>query len=225
MSKGSRFRRLSPRLRESLEKATTLYAQNVDACATYLTSRGLTEETIATARLGFVAEPEPGHEGMVGRLAIPYRTPSGVVALRFRCLRQHNCKDEGCPKYLSETGVEPHLYGVYALRREGDTIAICEGEVDCLTANQAGIPAVGVPGVHAWCDDWGYLFEGYSRIVVFMDDDRLKNGKSAGRALAAKICKVVYDARVVSMGEGEDVNSFYCRFGADALRRRAGIDD
>ncbi len=46
-------------------------------------------------RLGFVANPETGHEIYQGKLAIPYITPSGVIDIRFRSLNN----DSG-PKYL-----------------------------------------------------------------------------------------------------------------------------
>jgi len=34
--------------------------------------------------LGVVVDPLPGHEQFLGRVAIPYVTPSGVVDIRFR---------------------------------------------------------------------------------------------------------------------------------------------
>ena len=74
--------RLSKSQKELLEKATESYAQNLQEIVPYLQSRGITEQTAIMFRLGFVREPEMGHEPYVGKLAIPYLTPTGVIDIR-----------------------------------------------------------------------------------------------------------------------------------------------
>ena len=78
--------RLSKSQRELLARATENYEQNMAEIMPYLTSRGITEQTARMFRLGFVKEPEIGHEPYVGKLAIPYLTPSGPIDIRFRSL-------------------------------------------------------------------------------------------------------------------------------------------
>ena len=102
--------RLSKSQRELLAKATENYAESLSEALPYLASRGITEETARMFRLGFVATPEAGHEPYLGKLAIPYLTPSGVVDIRFRSLNN----DSG-PKYLSRPGASTHIFNVNAL--------------------------------------------------------------------------------------------------------------
>ena len=102
--------RLSKSQRESLAKATENYEQNLDEVLPYLAGRGITEETARMFRLGFVKQPETGHEPYTGKLAIPYLTPSGVIDIRFRSLNA----DAG-PKYMSRPGASTHIYNISAL--------------------------------------------------------------------------------------------------------------
>lgn len=76
----------------------------------YLASRGIGKQAAGTYRLGVVRRPLVGHESLTGRLAIPYITPrGGIVNFSFRCLRLHDCKSEGCPKYLATDGMGRNL--------------------------------------------------------------------------------------------------------------------
>ena len=96
--------RLSKSQRELLAKATENYERNLGEALPYLLSRGITEETARMFRLGFVKNPETGHELYQGKLSIPYLTPAGVIDIRFRSLSN----DSG-PKYLSRPGASTHI--------------------------------------------------------------------------------------------------------------------
>jgi len=121
--------RLSKSQRELLAKATENYEGNLSEALPYLQNRGITEATARMFRLGFVANPEAGHEPYLGKLAIPYLTPSGVIDIRFRSLNN----DSG-PKYLSRPGASTHIYNVQALNNDTDFLVICEGELDTIIA-------------------------------------------------------------------------------------------
>lgn len=212
--------------RRSLERATSRYQQDVLRAADYLSKRGLTEEIAEEARLGFVAEPEPGHESFVGRLSIPYLAVSGVVQLRFRCLQDHDCKTEGCPKYLYETGAHPRLYNAPVVLQKTPVIAICEGEIDALSVHHlAGVPAVGVPGVASWEPFWNRLFTGYDTILVIADGDEpgMDFARSIVEGSSRRRIAPLDNARIVKMPDKEDANSFIVSEGVDAFRERLGI--
>lgn len=219
MSKDLVFALPSPRRRESLESSTAQYAAAVDLALPYLTSRGIDRETAVDWRLGFVEEPAPGHDRFRGWLAIPYVTPAGPVAQKFRCIQPHRCNDlPDHHKYDSEQGSGTFLFGVNALRSDSMFVCVTEGELDCVVANDVALlPAVGVSGSTKWRAHWNYIFEGYGDVVV------LKDGDTAGDALARNVTNNVQHARVVAMPDGHDVNSFVLEFGAQALRERAGL--
>ena len=204
-------------LRHSLEEATTQYQGKRETVVTYLAARGLPESTADAFRLGYVQSPVTGHEQYQGRLAIPYLTRGGVVALRFRCLRKHDCKQSGCPKYLSMDNARPHLYNVADLFSPIPYIGIAEGELDAIALHSAGIPAVGVAGVSMWRSHFTRLFTGYTQVLVFADGD------DAGKGLAKNLTQVLDNARIVHLPEGVDVNDVYQTEGPQALRERAGL--
>lgn len=205
----------TPEQRLSLAQAVSQYQNDLAAGFAgqeYLKSRGFTEDVAAQWRLGLVTSPLVGHESYRGRLAIPYLTPAGPVNLRFRCLKDHVHKDEGCPKYLSSDGAENNLFNVLDLSRPGDAICVTEGELDAITLSMCGFPAVGVPGVQGWQKHFGRCLDDFSKIYVLGDGD------DAGKGLNKKL---INDVRAipVRMPKGHDVNSLYLEGGQDALRK------
>src|SRR5690348_4853437 len=115
-------------------------------------------------RLGLVDDPVPGHEPYEGRLSIPYLTRTGVVALTFRCVHDHNCKDAGHSKYLKPPATPSRLYNTTALFTDKPFVAIAEGELDALTLTMNGIPAVGVPGASNWRRYYNRCFEDFNQV-------------------------------------------------------------
>lgn len=204
---------LSVDARVLLEEATAVYQAQLNEVAPYLMARGLSKEAALTHRLGYVHEPVIGHEQYAGRLAIPYITPTGVVDIRFRAVR-----DDDSPKYLSRSGAESTLYNVPAFESNEDYIAICEGEMDTIVAHSlAGIPAVGLAGANAWKNWYARAFMDYRKVFVLCDGDQ------PGRDLGKKIAQQIDVAIVVTMPDGLDVNDLYLSEGADGLRKRIGV--
>ena len=204
---------LSQSQRESLELAVTVYEAHLAEAMPYLAGRGISEQTARTYRLGFVAEPPVrGDSEYVGRLAIPYLTTGGPVDLRYRAITPG---DE--PKYKSRPGSQVRLFGVQNLTKPGDTIYLTEGEIDCITLNQAGVNAVGVPGANAWKDHWSLLFADYDNVVVVCDGDQ------AGRDFGRKVAERVEGAQVVHLPDGTDVNDMFVKHGAVALMEKVGL--
>lgn len=204
---------LSSSSRALLEKAT---AQYQDAMSTkelsYLTERGLTPYAIEAARLGVVTSPIPGHEFADGRLAIPYLTRTGVVAMRFRCLAHTSCASVGCPKYLGLPGIESHVYNTRALWDAGYEIGVCEGELDALAMTYTvGMPAVGLPGVTSWKPHMARLFQGFERVWVFGDGDE------PGREFAKHLVSELPNAVSVPVPSGEDVSSWVVHDGWESV--------
>ena len=204
--------RLSKSQKELLEKATESYAQNLQEIVPYLQSRGITEQTAIMFRLGFVREPEMGHEPYVGKLAIPYLTPTGVIDIRFRSLNS-----DGGPKYMSRPGATTHIYNINALSNDSDVLAICEGELDTVVATQAGFSAVGLPGANNWKSFYNRVLADWAKVVLLCDGD------NAGREMAKHLSRELDNVFPVFMPEGQDVNDVYLLEGADGLRKRAGV--
>jgi DNA primase len=204
---------LSVDARKSLEEAVETYHQQIDMAAQYLKGRGFTKEAASTHRLGYVAEPMIGHEEYIGRLAIPYITPTGVVDLRFRAINP-----DDSPKYLSRSGSEQHIYNVPAFQEDSDIIAICEGELDTIVMHSiVGIPAVGMPGANAWKGWYARAFNDYRKVFILTDGDQ------AGKDMGKKIMQAIDVAIVISMPDNMDVNEVYLSEGVEGIRKRMGL--
>ncbi|MFB7473193.1 toprim domain-containing protein [Kitasatospora sp. NPDC056184] len=197
-------------------EATSRYAASLKGSPAeeYLVGRGL-GSVHSPFRLGYVDDPLPGHGQYRGCLAIPYlRVAPGdrwaVVSLRFRRL-----VGDG-PKYMTVAGDTPRLYNTRALLQDADTIAICEGELDAITAQACGVDAVGVPGAASWKPHFREPFLGYEWVYILADGD------DAGRDFADHVKAQLPNARVIEMPAGQDVNSLVLSQGRQALLSRIG---
>jgi DNA primase len=204
--------RLSKSQRELLAKATENYERNLGEALPYLLSRGITEETARMFRLGFVKNPETGHELYQGKLSIPYLTPAGVIDIRFRSLSN----DSG-PKYLSRPGASTHIYNIGALSRDNGMLVVCEGEIDTIIATQVGFIAVGLPGANNWKQFYSRVLDGWDKIMLFCDGD------NAGREMAKTISRELDNVFPVFMPDNQDVNDVFLAEGAEGLRKRVGV--
>lgn len=227
------FKIQSDTQRQFLEGATKEYHLSLgrsQVAQEYLAKRGLIipgkERDLSLFRIGYVEDPLPGHEWYQGWLAIPYirKGPSkgwSVITMKFRCLEQHEgtCA-EAHPKrekYIAHAGGGAHLFNTLDLQNSDDEIAICEGEIDAITAHLCGIPSIGVPGVQNWKDHYFRLLRGYKKIWMFADGD------SYGEGLAKKIADRMGDkVSVIKMPDKEDVNSMVKKYGKEALLKGMG---
>lgn len=179
----------------------------------YLAGRGVNEATASDFRLGYVATDDvPGFERFEGKLAIPNICAAGtVVGVKFR-----DISGDDSHKYDQPAGQQLRMFNLRALAVESEFIAITEGEIDCITLNQLGVPAVSVSsGANSWNErrHWR-LFEGYSRVVLFRDNDE------AGGELAKKVLGTDLPVQVVAPpGRFKDINEAHVAGHGDQLVR------
>jgi|SRR6478752_9747082 len=203
---------LSKEQRQSLLNTASQYAEHLPEAAEWLAGRGIEMDHARFEGLGVVRNPPAIHEQYEGRLAIPYITDFGPVAMSFRCLQDHDCKEAGHGKYLKPKGQHTTLYGVRSFDDAIDWIGVTEGELDSLVLRQIGIPAVAIPGASNWEDHWCNVFEDLSRIYVFADAD------DAGHKLYERLRdKLSMPVLKVRLPHGEDVNSTYLKYGSQAI--------
>lgn len=203
----------------SLKTAAIKYHQALPGSPAeeYLISRGLDPEEVVRFGLGFVSEPEIGHDMFKGRLSIPYtrESPSGVRTVRgikFRRLQD----DSGGAKYLPTPGFKPALYNTKDMIENEDEICVCEGELDAVTASVNGVPAVAAPGATTWQAKWNPLFLGYETVFVLADGDK------AGLEFAEVVADNLPNVKIVPMLDGEDVNSMILKYGVDKVKGMIG---
>lgn len=211
MSEHEPLRPLSESQREALEEAATSYqAALTRAAAKYLRARGITEEAARTFRLGVVRTPHPGHGRFVGFLAIPYLGHDGrVLTIRFRCLEEHDHRQFGHGKYMSIPDDRPRVFNVRAIPQAKHEIHVTEGEIDAITLNMIGLPAVAIPGAQGWRPHHREALAGFNRVWVWGDPD------DAGAQFTQKVTRSLNQAKGVRLSD--DVNATFMAGGAEAL--------
>lgn len=184
----------------------------------YLAGRGISEEVAAKYRLGTIVDPIEGHQGYEGWISIPYFTAlDHCVGFKFRRL------DDGKPKYGSPTGQKTHLYNVTAVAEDSSRIVICEGEFDAIIMNEAGVPAVGVPGVAAWKPYYSKLFAGFDTVYIIGDNDiREDKDTNPGAEFARRVASEVINGQIVQLPPSMDITDFYLAEGREPLLNLVG---
>jgi hypothetical protein len=211
--------KLSREQRQYLERAWETYAPNLGDAEGWLAERGLGLEFAASRGLGVVRDPLPGHESARGYLAIPYLTRTGPVNFNFRCIQDHDCKEiPKHSKYVKRKGSPTNLYGVLSLSQADDWIVVTEGEIDALTWQQMGVPALAVPGAENWKEHWANLLEDFSRVYLAEDGDAA--GKDLWIAMSEHIDQGNTMVVRMRMPDGEDSNSMFLKHGKDYLLGR-----
>lgn len=171
-------------------------------------------EFVDKYQYGVVIKPLPGDERFTGMLAIPYLTPRGVRAIKFRRL------DDGKPKFAQVAGQGVRLYNTQAYFDADEVIGIAEGEIDAAIATERlGLPTLGIPGAEMWIahnDIWAHLFKNFQRVLILADGDpemtitrnsqetKIRPGEEFAKTIVASL---KLKARIIQCPEGEDVSS------------------
>jgi len=203
--------RLSSSQKNFLLQATQRYAAKIELAEEYLLSRHLSVEEARVFHLGVVDDPLPGHETYVGRLAIPYITPSGVVDIRFRGMYNED------PKYMGLVGAKTTMFNTQACFVADKYICVTEGEFDCIMMSVKTLhPTIGIPGANNWKPHYAKILDDFDTVIVLADGD------AAGLEFGKKISRELGNVNIVSMPEGEDVNSMMIKQGSSWIDERIG---
>ena len=201
--------RLSNSQRQFLLQATQRYGGTIELAAEYLSSRHLSVEEANIFHLGVVEDPLPGHEPYKGRLAIPYITPSGVVDIRFRAMHNED------PKYMGLVGAKTTMFNTKACFVADKYICVTEGEFDCIMMGvKTQHPTIGIPGANNWKPHYAKILDDFEIVIVLADGD------AAGLEFGKKISRELGNVNIISMPEGEDVNSMMVKRGSDWIDER-----
>lgn len=217
------------RARAFVEYAHAQLWENADALA-YLHGRGLTDETIRAARLGWNpaqwrdAAAKWGQDGKPIWLAPGWVIPneSGGALWGVNVRRAGDAE----PKYMMVAGSKRRVYGVGLVGHHSDLV-ICEGEFDALLLRQeagALVSAVALGGANNRPDvDSLRVLAGFRRWWVATDQD------DAGRKAQAELLEASARARPLALpdAESKDVTDAW-QAGADLAQwvtRSVGPED
>lgn len=202
---------MSSKQRAILAQAAERYHAN-NHQTSYFKDRGI---DAGKFKLGSVTNPVTGHEPYVGMLSIPYYTPDGeCVALRFKCMKQHDCEQYEHSRYNDLPGTEVRMYNTVDIAdTTSKTIAVCQNELDTMIlSGTIGLPAVGVSGVTNWRDYYARVFEDYTHVLIFGEGDR------DGKAFTNTVARGLYNAVPIAMPSGKDLTELYREGGEQSVK-------
>ena len=105
-----------------------------DAAVEWLGLRKISKETAEKFGVKAIRHFLPGAGASQDCLAFPNFSDKFATAYKIRSIESKNFACVGSPK---------NFFGMQEF--EGDTMVICEGEMDCLAFAEAGIPSVSIP--------------------------------------------------------------------------------
>ena len=186
-----------------------------DAGRKFLTSRGITDDVIANNKI------------------VSTRDGKSIIFPYFREGRMTNFKTRGIDgKFFTQSkDAEPLVYN-YDRCKESDTIVICEGEMDSLSWEVAGIEFhtsvnMGAPNSNdknidkkLECLNTSYdIFQSAKRIYIATDED--ENGRNLQRELVRRFG--AEKCLLVDLSPYKDANEVLINEGVESLRNRLKI--
>ena len=197
-----------------------------DALLTHLRGRRFTQEEILQSGLAS-SKDEPPRSGSTlysrfrNRVMFPIRNDYGeVIAFSGRILEV----DAKAAKYVNspETPLFTKgrvLYGLDKTKRdliEKNAAIVCEGQIDLISAFEAGIRNVIAPQGTAFTGDQARLLKRYVETVLLCFDSDAAGKKAAARSLPALLSQGLL-VKIVTLPQGEDPDSLIRRSGPEAF--------
>jgi DNA primase len=178
---------------------------NLDVRHPYLAERRISPETAEHFGIGFFQ----GRGYMQGRIVIPIHSEDGrLVAYAGRSLGTTEPRYRFPPRFRKSLV----LFNLHRAALHGKTVVVVEGFFDCLTVHQAGLPCVvALMGCSFSQHQERLLQTHFEEAVLLLDGD--KAGRSAGAAIAARLCSKI-STRLVEISAGIQPD----QLGADQIR-------
>lgn len=211
-----------------------LYEEDGKKALSYLTDRGITQETIELFELGYSSNPRdlwyflkdagfsekfvlesgiflsPTKDKFFGRITFPIANHLGhIVGFTARVL------DDGLPKYLNSPASKIFdkssiLYGLHIAKNEvtkSGNILIVEWQMDTISLHQAGVKiAVGISGTALTSEHIRLLKRFTKRIYLALDSD--KAGVNATFSSIESIANEDIDLRIIQIPNGKDPDEY-----------------
>lgn len=164
-------------------------------------SRGSKTETLVKYKIGWDGQ----------RITIPIYDEHGLCVN----VRRYSPKSKGQNKMLNyKAGYgKARLFPISNLK--GKSILICEGEMDCLLANQLGFNAITTTGgAGTWLSAWNELFKGKIVYICYDIDQKGKKGATRVAELLHPYAQKVYVVDLpLQEPDNADITDYFIKHG------------
>lgn len=201
-----------------------------DTLLKHLKDKGYSENAIEKAGLIRYSEKRKPYDMFRGRIIFPISDISGkVIAFGARIL--DSIKDPKAPKYINspETPVFKKGYTLYGINvankaiREKDYAIVAEGYTDVIVCHQYGFRHAVAPLGTALTEGHLKKIRAHTKNLLLIFD-----ADEAGVNAARRSLRLIYEkglkAKVLTLPDGDDPDSFLKQNGADALQHKLGSE-
>ncbi|UBB12380.1 MULTISPECIES: toprim domain-containing protein [Pantoea] len=174
-------------------KKVSKYLTKTEKHIEYLATRGITAETAKTFEVA--AAKVWNGERELDALAFPYKRDGELLQVK----RISTERPGGKKAIMAEGDCEPCLFGWQAMPKNIRIVVLCEGEIDCMTYHQYGLPALSVPfgggkgAKQQWIEFEYHNLDRFDEIWISMDSDEV--GQAAAKEIASRLgehrCRLV----------------------------------
>ncbi|POU43922.1 bifunctional DNA primase/helicase [Pantoea sp. PSNIH4] len=182
-------------------KKISRYLTKTEKHLEYLASRGITAETAKAFEVA--AAKVWNGERELDALAFPYKRDGELLQVK----RISTERPDGKKVIMAEGDCEPCLFGWQAIPKDVRLVVLCEGEIDCMTYYQYGLPALSVPfgggkgAKQQWIEFEFHNLDRFDEIWISMDADEV--GQIAAKEIASRLGE--HRCRLVSLPH-KDIN-------------------
>ncbi|WP_338510123.1 toprim domain-containing protein [Erwinia aphidicola] len=174
-------------------KKISKYLTKTEKHVEYLATRGITAETAKSFEVA--AAKVWNGERELDALAFPYKRDGELLQVKRISTERPN----GKKVIMAEGDCEPCLFGWQVMPKNIRAVVLCEGEIDCMTYYQYGLPALSVPfgggkgAKQQWIEFEYHNLDRFDEIWISMDADEV--GQAAAKEIATRIglhrCRMV----------------------------------
>ncbi|TYL43922.1 toprim domain-containing protein [Dickeya sp. ws52] len=164
-------------------------------CYGYLASRGITRETADKFRISDAVVWFADEKRELPAIAFPYLRNDELLQIKRISTERPN----GKKVIMAEADCEPCLFGWQVMPHNMRIVVLCEGEIDCMTYYQYGLPALSVPfgggkgAKQQWIEYEYHNLDRFDEIWLSLDNDDvgLEAAKEIARRLGEHRCRLV----------------------------------
>jgi DNA primase len=103
------------------------------------------------------------------RMVIPFLFDRRVYGIQARNISWRSKAEDGPKEILIGSPRIP--FNTDILADEIEEVFLTEGAIDCLSLNEIGLPAIGIPGAQGFKPEWTALFNDVPDVVIAFDQD------------------------------------------------------
>lgn len=184
-------------------KALTKHVFKPNTCYAYLESRGIHRQTAEAFEVSDASVWSHDENRELPAIALPYKRDGELLQVkRISTERPHGKK-----VIMAEPNCEPCLFGWQAMPKDARLLILCEGEIDCMSYHQYGLPVLSVPfgggkgAKQQWIEFEYHNLDRFEEIWISMDNDEV--GREAAKEIASRLGE--YRCRLMKLPR-KDIN-------------------